>query len=205
MNTKSLLIKGAVVIGGLGLLGGLGATAASASVRPPAGPVVASTLEINVPDTTSGTATSVSTPFGPVWAWDNVIKTFRVTPLGDGQYTVTETVNGIFTAFDEPNTPDGTMVALSPAVTGLMHGTNTYTVTSGNAPDAAGLPRLVNDQQGNANNGNGYSTSDLITDIFGGSAQVGGGNNWVFAYHAAHSSMTQAWNTPTTAWGNITG
>jgi len=224
MNTKSLLTKGAVVAGSFGLLATLGATAASASTQPATATVVASTHETNVPDTTSGTATSQSSPGGPVWARDDVTKTFRVTPTGVtpgglNTYTVTETVNGTFTAFDEPNTATaadiaagipGPEVALNPNVTGQMHGTNTYTVTSNVAPDAAGLPALVNDQNGTANGGNGYSTSDLITDLFGGPAnaanvQVGGGDNWVFAYHAAGGSMTQAWNTPTTAWGNITG
>jgi hypothetical protein len=47
---------------------------------------------------------------------------------------------------------------------------------------------------------------DLITHLFGDdpSVQVGGGNAWVFTYKAGGNTMTQAWNTPTTAWGNIT-
>jgi hypothetical protein len=39
----------------------------------------------------------------------------------------------------------------------------------------------------------------------GGNASVGGGGTWVFSYHAAGGSMTQRYDTPTTAWGNITG
>jgi hypothetical protein len=216
MNTKSLLTRIGVPVLSLGLLGGLGATlatSASAAVKPPTATVVASTNEINVPDTTSGTTTSKPTDFGAVWAYDNVTKTFRVTPNGGNQYTVTETVNGTFAAFDEPNTrtaadiaanTPGPEIMLSPNVTGQMHGTNTYTVTSPNAaPDAAGLAAQYDDNYGTP----GITTSDLIKHIFGDAAdvQVGGGNNWVFAYHAAGGSMTQAYNTPTTAWGNITG
>ena len=83
---------------------------------------------------------------------------FRVTPDGPGQYSVTETVNGTFSAFDEPNTrtaadiqanTPGAEMPLSPPVDGQMHGTNTYTVTSPNAaPDAAKLDAQYNDQNG---------------------------------------------------------
>jgi hypothetical protein len=219
MNTKSLLVKGAVVAGGVGLLATLGATAASASTGPAT--VTAVTHEINVPDTTSGTATSVPDKnFGAVWAWDNVTKQFKVTktgvtPAGAGIYSVVETVHGTFRAFDEPNTPDGTLVALNPNVTGSIDGTNTYTVTSNAAPDPAGLAAQYDDQYGNDNPAAasyinygtpGITTGDLITHLFGDdpSVQVGGGNAWVFTYKAGGNTMTQAGNTPTTAWGNIT-
>jgi hypothetical protein len=214
MNTKSLLTRIGVPVLSLGLLGGLGATLAtsasastmattlSASVKPPAATVVASTHEFDVPDTTSGTATTVSSSGGPVWAYDDVTKTFRVTPDGGNQYTVTETVNGTFSAFDEPNTGDP--INSTPInVTGQMHGTNTYTVTSDVAPDASKLAAQYDDQKGNA----AISTGDLIKHIFGDdpSVQVGGGNNWVFAYHAAGGSMTQRYDTAPNTWGNITG
>ena len=84
MNTKSLLTRIGVPVLSLGLLGGIGATlatSASAAVKPPAATVVASTNENNVPDTTSGTVTSdPGTGNGPVWAYDNLAKKFRVTP-----------------------------------------------------------------------------------------------------------------------------
>jgi hypothetical protein len=185
------------------ITGGMAAAApAMASSSPGTATVVASTHEINVPDTTSGTATSVSSPGGPVWAYDNVTKMFRVTPNGGGNYTVTETVNGTFSAFDEPNTGDPN----NPTpinVTGQMHGTNTYTVTSSVAPNAGGLAAQYNDQNGAA----GISTSDLIKHIFGDdtSVVVGGGGNWVFSYHAPGGSMTQRYDTPPSTWGNITG
>ena len=203
MNTKSLLIRIGVPVLSLGLLGGLGATlatSASAAVKPPTATVVASTQEINVPDTTVGsTQTSTQSPGGPVWAYDNVTKTFRVTPNGNDTYTVEETVNGTFSAFDQPNT-GGPEKSLN--VTGQMHGTNTYTVKSSVAPDAAGLKAQYDDSAGD------ISTSDLITDIFGGNSanvSIGGGGTWVFAYHAAHGSMTQDYRTDPSTWGNITG
>ena len=203
MNTKSLLTRIGVPVLSLGLLGGLGATlatSASAAVKPPTATVVASTPEINVPDTTVGsTQTSTQSPGGPVWAYDNVTKTFRVTPNGNDTYTVEETVNGTFSAFDQPNT-GGPEKSLN--VTGQMHGTNTYTVKSSVAPDAAGLKAQYDDSAGD------ISTSDLITDIFGGNSanvSIGGGGTWVFAYHAAHGSMTQDYRTDPSTWGNITG
>ena len=208
MNTKSLLTRIGVPVLSLGLLGGLGATlatSASAAVKPPTATVVASTQEINVPDTTVGsTQTSTPSPGGPVWAYDNVTKMFRVTPNGNGSYTVEETVNGTFSAFDQPNTPTGAEAKLNPSVTGQMHGTNTYTVKSSVAPDAAGLKAQYDDSAGD------ISTSDLITDIFGGNSanpnmSIGGGGTWVFAYHAAHGSMTQDYRTDPSTWGNITG
>ena len=203
MNTKSLLTRIGVPVLSLGLLGGLGATlatSASAAVKPPTATVVASTQEINVPDTTVGsTQTRTQSPGGPVWAYDNVTKTFRVTPNGNDTYTVEETVNGTFSAFDQPNT-GGPEKSLN--VTGQMHGTNTYTVKSSVAPDAAGLKAQYDDSAGD------ISTSDLITDIFGGNSanvSIGGGGTWVFAYHAAHGSMTQDYRTDPSTWGNITG
>ena len=88
------------------------------------------------------------------------------------------------------------------SVTGQMHVTNDYTVTSVNAPDKAGLASLYNDQYGE-----NISTGDLISHIFGNDPgiTIGGGNDWVFAYHTGGSSMTQVWNTDPSTWGNITG
>jgi hypothetical protein len=199
---KRILITAAAAAAALA---GSAAVAAPAMASNGPGPstatVVASTNEINVPDTTSGTATSQSSPGGPVWAWDNVTKTFRVTPNGNGQYTVSEIVNGTFSAFDEPNTGD-TVNATPINVDGQMHGTNTYTVYSPNAlPNPHGLPAQVN------YSATPVSTSALIADIFNNDAsvQVGGGGNWVFSYHAAHGSMTQSYLTQPADWGNITG
>ncbi|HWN00452.1 MAG TPA: hypothetical protein VNO54_25665, partial [Streptosporangiaceae bacterium] len=145
MNPKSLLTRIGVPVLSLGLLGGLGATlatSASAAVKPLTATVVASTQETNVPDTTSGTAASnPGTGNGPIWAWDNVTKTFRVTPNGNDTYTVEETVNGTFHAFSQPNTGLSTNSKID--VTGQMHGTNTFTVQSSVAPDASGLPSQI--------------------------------------------------------------
>jgi hypothetical protein len=203
MNTRSLLTRIGVPVLSLGLFGGLGATLATSACAAvnPNSTVVASTQESNVPDTTSGTMTSdPGTGGGPVWAHDDVTKQFQVRPNGNGSYTVQEIVNGTFHAFSEPNTGLDHNTKID--VTGQMHGTNTYTVLSDVPPNASGLLPQINDSAGN------ISTHQLINDIFGGKlpdSAIGGGDNWVFAYHAAGGSMTQRYDTPSTEWGNITG
>ena len=212
MNTKPLLTRIGVPVLSLGLLGGVGATLAtsasastmattlSASVKPPTATIVASTQVNHVPDTTSGTATEVPSQFGPVWAYDDVTKTFRITPDGGGNYTVTMLVNGTFTAFDEPNTGNlTTFTPLNPNVTGQLHGTNVYHVHSDVAPDPSLLPAQEQD---------GTGTGAMLNQLFGGNQKdLGGdsGNLWVFSYHAAGGSMTQRYDTAPSTWGNITG
>ena len=41
--------------------------------------------------------------------------------------------------------------------------------------------------------------------LFPDATKITGGDTWVFAYHAAHGSMTQRYDTPSDTWGNITG
>ena len=81
---------------------------------------------------------------------------------------------------------------------GQLHGTISYVVTSVNGPaprqparrgaDRDRLPRAA------------PAAVPGITD-----SDISGGNDWVFAYHAAHGSMTQRYDTDPTTWGNITG
>ena len=151
-----------------------------------------------VEDTTSGTATSYTDPvYGPVWAYDNLSKQFVVTETSPGYYTVVETVHGSFQAFSEPNTGLSTDTPIN--VTGSVDGTNTYYEYSKVAPDPANLP---------SQEPSSTHTGDMISSLFHG-AQVdqGGrsGNLWVFTYKAHGDTMTQSYNTPTSAWGNITG
>jgi hypothetical protein len=222
MNTKSLLTKGAVVAGSLGLLGGLGATLAtsasaatqsavltSASVTPPTATVVASTHVAGAPDTTVGstitgyyedingnvTTDPNASVYGPVWALDDVTDTYHVTPLGNNQYEVDRMVNGTFDAFAQPNTNSSVPSLFSPDVKGQVHGTISYVVTSANGPvgilPADELPTAGGHAQ--------------LMQLFPDASNIAGGNDWVFAYHAAHGSMTQRYDTPSTTWGNITG
>jgi hypothetical protein len=211
MNTKSLLTRIGVPVLSLGLLGGIGATlatSASAATLPAAAALSANvklptttavTHVNNVPDTTSGTVTSdPGTGNGPVWAYDNLAKQFKVTETASGFYTVVVTVHGTFRAFSQPNT--GLSYDSPINVTGSIDGTNTYYVQSSTAPDPSNLPAQESD---------GTGTGTMIGQLFH-SAQVdqGGnsGNLWVFTYKAGGDTMTQTYQDPTGAtWGNITG
>ena len=224
MNTKSLLTRIGVPVLSLGLLGGIGATLAtsasaatqsavltSASVKPPTATVVASTHVPGVPDTTVGsTATGsyegadgkvTSDPtlsvYGPVWAIDDVTNTYRVTPLGDGNYAVDRQVNGTFVAFAQPNTGLSTVSQLN-AVNGQVHGTNSYVVHSTTGPDASKL---------HAEQPIATGSHTQLMQLFPGinDSDISGGGTWVFSYHAAHGSMTQRYDTDPSTWGNITG
>jgi hypothetical protein len=216
MNTKSLLTKGAIVAGSLGMLGGLGATVATSASASTFGPtVVASTHAAGLPDTTVGSTTTgayedangnvttdpTQSVYGPVWAIDDVTETYHVTPLGNNQYQVDRMVNGTFVAFAQPNTGLSVPSPLN-AVKGQMHGTISYVVTSANGPVASNLP--ADEPTVSATQPPTGSHAQLM-QLFPDATSIQGGNDWVFAYHTAHGSMTQRWNTDPTTWGNITG
>jgi hypothetical protein len=189
---------------------------ASASVAAPAvltasvqsQKVTAVTHQNGVPDTTSSTATSdPGTGFGPVWAHDNVTKQFAITQTSPNHYTIVETVHGSFTAFSSPNTGDPiNNTAIN--VTGSIDGTNTFYVVSSVAPDPSLLP-----SQSPAD----MHTGDMISALFGGQqpstdasyvdskGQLSSGNLWLFTYKAHGQTMTQRYDQPPLAWGNITG
>jgi hypothetical protein len=219
MNTKSLLARIGVPVLSLGLLGGVGATLATSagastmattlSAVSPSATVVASTHVAGVPDTTTGytgawedgtghvTYVEANSVFGPVWAIDDVTDTYHVTPLGNNQYAVDRLVNGTFEAFAQPNSGQPTASPLSPSVKGQLHGTISYVVTSASGP-VGNLP---------ANEPTATGSHAQLLQLFPGSseADISGGSDWVFAYHTAHGSMTQRWDTDPTTWGNITG
>jgi hypothetical protein len=185
-------------------------TGASAAVKPPTATVVASTHIAGVPDTTVGsTATGAyedanghvtydptQSVYGPVWAIDDVTDTYHVTPLGNNQYEVDRMVNGTFAAFAEPNTGLSTVTPLN-GVSGQVHGTISYIVTSASGP-VGNLP---------ANEPIATGSHAQLMQLFPGitDSNISGGNDWVFAYHAAGGSMTQRWDTDASTWGNITG
>jgi hypothetical protein len=222
MNTKSLLTRIGVPVLSLAMLGGLGATLAtsasastmattlSASVKPATATVVASTHVAGVPDTTVGstvtgfyegadgqiTTDPTLSVYGPVWANDDVTDTYRVTPLGGGDYAVDRMVNGTFQAFAEPNTNSSTPVPIN--VSGQIHGTISYHVHSLTGPDAS---KLLPEQA--STTGSHAQLMQLFPGIQ--DSDISGGNDWVFAYHAAHGSMTQRYDTAPATWGNITG
>jgi hypothetical protein len=222
MNTKSLLTRIGVPVLSLAMLGGLGATLAtsasastmattlSASVKPATATVVASTHVAGVPDTTVGSTATGSyedasghmttdpsqSAFGPVWAIDDATDTYKVHSLGDGNYAVDRMVNGTFQAFAQPNTGLSTVLPLN--VSGQLHGTISYVVHSANGPDASALlPEQAI----------GTGSHAQLKQLFPGISEsdISGGSDWVFAYHAAHGSMTQRYDTDPSTWGNITG
>lgn len=227
MNTKSLLTRIGVPVLSLGLLGGLGATLAtsasaatqsavltSASVKPPTATVVASTHAAGLPDTTVGsvdtgfyedatghiTQDPTKSVYGPVWAIDDLKETYKVTPLGGNQYEVDRMVNGTFQAFAQPNAGP-VAPKLNPEVDGQVHGTISYVVTSVNGP-VENLP--AEEPTVTASSPPTGSHAQLM-QLFPDASNIAGGNDWVFAYHAAHGSMTQRYDTDPTTWGNITG
>jgi hypothetical protein len=170
--------------------------------------VTAVTHQNGVEDTTSGTATSYTDPnYGPVWAYDNVTKQFDITQTSRDHYTIIEAVHGSFTAFSSPNTGDQ-VNNKQINVTGSIDGTNTFYVISSAAPNPALLP-----SQSPA----AIHTGDMISALFGGqqpstdtsyldsNGQPSSGNLWVFTYKAHGQTMTQRYDQPSSAWGNITG
>jgi hypothetical protein len=217
MRIRTILAAAAAPLAlGAVLLGTAGQ--ASASVTAPAvltasvqsQKVTAVTHQNGVEDTTSGTATSYTDPnYGPVWAHDNVTKQFDITQTSLNHYTIVETVHGSFTAFSSPNTGD-LVNNKQINVTGSIDGTNTFYVISSAAPNPALLP-----SQSPAD----MHTGDMIKALFGGqqpdtdtspsyldsSGQPSSGNLWVFTYKAHGQTMTQRYDQPSSAWGNITG
>lgn len=204
MNTKSLLAKGAVAAGGLGLLATLGATAASASTVP--GPAQYVTHTNGHPDTTSllpgyplpGQDATVATPFGPVWAYDNVTVKLTVTPVSgfaDGaNYQVSMDTVGSFHGFADPNTG----AALTSD--GSVKGTISYDVLAapGQAPDKAGLPSQEPGGIGSP------SLRDMISQLFDGhETVVGGGDVYNYSYQNGNYVQVGAPSPATT--GDVTG
>jgi hypothetical protein len=144
MNTKSLLIKGAVALGGLGLLGTLGAalatSASAATVTPHAATSGhAITREYGVDDTTSVYTGKVDpTGNGPIWAYDNVTRqiTWHADPTTSGAWDVTVATFGTYHAFANPIT------GAAWKHDGVMVGEIQYVVTSPTPPSAANLPAV---------------------------------------------------------------
>jgi hypothetical protein len=204
MNTKSLLTRIGVPVLSLAMLGGLGATlatSASAAVKPVT--VTANTHLNQHPDTTSllpgypvaGQDATVSSPNGPVWAYDNVTEKFTVVPAGTNLYTVTIDFVGSFHGFADPTT------AAALNSDGSVKGTIQYTVSSLNAPDPANLPGQTS---GDA------TLSDNINALFGGSATsqvatVVGWGPYLFSYQNGDYTQYQPATGPYVQNGDVAG
>jgi hypothetical protein len=162
----------------------VGGVAAAAPAMAASGPSQFVTHVNGKPDTTSlvsqppaGQDATISTPYGPVWAWDDITVTLSPVPVSgqaDGaNYRVDVQVTGSFRGFADPNT--GTALASAGPVKGAI----SYDVLAapGQAPDAAGLPATEAGGLGGAH------LSDMVTQLFDGNAQiVGGGSSYTFSY-----------------------
>ncbi|HUY48610.1 MAG TPA: hypothetical protein VMV92_23305 [Streptosporangiaceae bacterium] len=179
------------VAGAAAVLPLLAVTAASASAGP--GTVTAVTHASGHPDTCACT-TDVTSPNGYVWAYDNLARKFTVTPeASPGNYQVTVTDNGSFSAFAEPNNPDPTTNHPITA-NGSVRGTITYDVQSSSAPDPSALP---------AQEPGAVSTSAMISALFNGDATIVGGGAYTYTYRAGGQTMVQSSSSGIT--GDITG
>lgn len=120
--------------------------------------VIAHTHRSGVPDTTdhAGTGTTDS-PNGPQWATDDLTATITTTPVAGqpGTWNVRVTEIGTYKAQADPRTGQPM------TGTGPMAGWIDYQVTSTGTPAARNLP---------AKSAGTLHTSDLINELFGGSA-----------------------------------
>jgi hypothetical protein len=139
--------------------------------------VIAHTHRSGVPDTTdhAGPGTTDS-PNGPQWATDDLAATFTATPVA-GQshvWNVRVTEIGTYKAQADPRTGQPM------SGTGPMAGWINYQVTSTGTPAARNLP---------AQSAGTLHTGDLITELFGGSAQITGGGSYWFGYLLPHGQV----------------
>jgi len=157
-------VVAAPVIAATALLAGTGA--ASAGTAPTAKPVVASTYEAGLPDTTS-VPTGTNSPQGPVWAYDDMTRVLTAKQTAPGTWTVTFDEGGVYNAIANPLTG----VAWHHA--GLFGGTISYVVTSAGTPRASSLPRT---EPATATH------SSVMAQLFGAPVTVTGGGSYSFTY-----------------------
>jgi hypothetical protein len=177
---------------------GVAAVAAPAMAGTGPASVTAVTHVSNHPDTTGLPpqylpGATLSSPGGPVWAYDNLSERFAVTDLGDSHYTVNVTLQGSFQGFADPRTPQ------EEADLGLLHvpgtaldsqgsvkGTISYDVYSPEGgPDPAALP---------SQEPSDTHLSDEIHHLFPGADSteiIGGGNHYTFTYTKVNGQVYQ--------------
>jgi hypothetical protein len=154
---------------GLGVLGAGSALAGTAKVT-------AVTHTSDHPDTTSvsGPCTGTSGN-GPTWAYDNLSRRFTVTSeSAPGNYSVTITDNGSFSAFADPRTGD------CYTGHGSIRGTIQFDVLSSTAPDPAALPAQMPGD---------VSTSATLSKLFDGNAAIVGGGHYTYTYTRVNGSV----------------
>jgi hypothetical protein len=197
MRAAALAVAAIAALGVAGVLGAIPASAAT--------PVTATTTVTNNPDTTSGgTGTACGTSVnGPTWATDNFTVTLTAVQAASppNTWNVTAAVNGTYVGFADPATCDPLQS------TGSLTGTISYTMTTTNEPNPAGLKGAYA----------GSDTDDiqfaqLIEDLFGdpdpagcwntSCASIGGGNVYNFSYE--NGAYTQVATPAYTAQGDVT-
>jgi hypothetical protein len=134
----------------------------------------ATTHDVNVPDTTSisGPAT-VNSPYGPVWAYDNLERVVHITQTADG-YQVVLNSHGTYRAFADPRTGEALVAQ------GSVAGEVTYQVTSPVAPDMKALPKQSND----------LHSGDVLNALFQNQESVGS-SSYHFRYMIGGENYSQ--------------
>ena len=166
----------------------LAATAIAALAVPAVAPVMASASPANQTysvgthspghlDTTSSAGPGTKdSPYGPVWAYDNLNLKYVVTRASatSDQWTVAVTAQGSFAGFADPTTGQAQNNS------GSVNGNITYTVTSQNTPNMALVP---------SQEPSGSSIRLPIAQMFslGNDPSawnaIGGGDNYSFSYN----------------------
>ncbi len=169
---KNVLISLASI--GLAAAGLLSASAASAA---PGGTISAVVHASGHPDTCAcASPTGVTSPNGPVWAYDNLARHFTAVPGSGDHYTVTITDDGSFAAFADP------ISGLPFTAHGSVHGIYTLDVQSTLPPLASALPP--------ADNGD-VSTPAMIMQLFQGGVTSIAGGDYTYTYRAGSCTMVQ--------------
>jgi hypothetical protein len=166
IRTITAAIVAAPVIAATALLAGTGAASAATVKAPPVKPVVASTYEAGLIDTTS-VPTGVNSPQGPVWAYDDMTRVLTATQASPGTWTVTFDEGGVYNAIANP------LTGAAWQHSGLFGGTISYIVTSAGTPKASNLPRT---EPATATH------SSVMAQLFGAPVTVVGGGSYDFTY-----------------------
>jgi hypothetical protein len=111
----------------------------------------------------------VSSPNGPVWAYDNLSFRLTATPeSGPGNYSVTITAHGSFSQIADPNT------GACASGNGSVDGSITYDVSSTTSPDKKNVP---------AQSPGDTSQGAILNEFFDGNATIVGGGHYSYTYN----------------------
>jgi hypothetical protein len=172
MRKYTLIPLASIVLAAAGLL-----SAGAASAASPGGTVSAVVHASGHPDTCAcASPTGVTSPNGPVWAYDNIARQFTAVPGSGDHYTVTITDNGSFAAFADP------ISGLPFTAHGSIRGTYTLDVQSTLPPLASALPPTDDGD---------VSTPAMIMQLFQGGVTSIVGGDYTYTYRAGGCTMVQ--------------